>query len=104
MRLPCLGQYSINQKQLMRKCGYAEFRDPVTKKTSYVRLFHARNYYPRFHVYLEEAKSGFVVDLHLDQKKPSYGSSSAHAGEYDGPVVEQELKRMFVIIRAHRTA
>jgi len=102
MRLPCRGQYSKNQKHLMRKCGYAEFRDPVTKKMSYVRLFQPRNYYPRFHVYLEDAQDGFVVDLHLDQKKPSYGGSSAHAGEYDGPVVEQELKRIFVIIRQHR--
>ena len=99
MRVPCKGVYNATPRQLMRKCGYGEFLDPNTKKYSYVRRMRPGNFYPRFHVYVEQKEEYFVVDLHLDQKKASYAGTAAHAGEYDGPVVEQELKRIYVIIQ-----
>lgn len=39
-------------------------------------------------------EDGFIINLHLDQKKPSYAGTSAHAGEYEGPVVEREASRL----------
>lgn len=87
----------------MKKAGYFLFDDPNTRKQSYVLKLTA-GYYPRFHVYVKESTEGgepvYVIDLHIDQKKPSYGKGAArggtnmHSGEYDGPVVEREIDRL----------
>jgi hypothetical protein len=50
--------------------------------------------YPRFHLYIKQEKDNIFFNLHLDQKKPSYGGSSAHSGEYEGKMVEQEKERI----------
>jgi hypothetical protein len=34
------------------------------------------------------------VNLHVDQKEASYEGTSAHGGEYEGPLVEQEMTRI----------
>ncbi len=81
-------------RQLIRRAGYAEFRDPNTGETSYVRRLAAGNFYPRFHVYLMTRGDKHLVSLHLDQKKPSYGVGHAHSGEYSGRVVEEEAVRI----------
>ena len=51
-------------------------------------------YYPRFHLYIKETMTEVIFDLHLDQKKASYAGSNMHGGEYDGPAVEREMKRI----------
>ncbi|MFA6587656.1 MAG: hypothetical protein WCT08_01165 [Patescibacteria group bacterium] len=50
--------------------------------------------FPRYHLYFEVGTDMVRVNLHLDAKKPSYQGTSAHAGEYDGEVVEMELTRI----------
>ncbi|PIT86230.1 MAG: hypothetical protein COU33_04325, partial [Candidatus Magasanikbacteria bacterium CG10_big_fil_rev_8_21_14_0_10_43_6] len=60
---------------------------------SYVRVL-SRGGYPRFHCYVEVLETGFRINLHLDQKRPSYGEHTAHSGEYDGAVVEREAERL----------
>ena len=52
--------------------------------------------YPRFHIYLkkDEKTGDLYLNLHLDQKKPSYKGSPAHSGEYDGELVQEEVKRI----------
>lgn len=82
-----------NSRNLIRRLGYAEHRDPHAREISYVRRL-GTEFYPRFHVYIEEAESALTVNLHLDMKKPSYAGTSAHAGEYDGPLVEREAERL----------
>jgi len=54
--------------------------------------------YPRFHVFIKEDKNELIFNLHLDQKKPSYSGSSAHSGEYEGKVVEEETERIKKIL------
>ena len=79
---------------LLKRCSYAEFRDPNTQKISYVHR-PGTGFYPRFHVYLQDHPKGFVIDIHLDQKQPSYGGGShLHSGEYDTPVVKNEIMRI----------
>ncbi len=72
---------------LKRKCGYFPL------KNSYVRRL-GTHFYPRFHLYVGEDKNNYILNLHLDQKRPSYGNQTAHSGEYDGEVVEEEAKRI----------
>ncbi len=83
----------IQPHHVMQKAGYFLFTDPVTSKESYV-LKLTTGYYPRFHVYIKDHAEAWEIDLHLDQKKPSYEGSRMHAGEYDGPTVEKELLRL----------
>ncbi|RLG10695.1 hypothetical protein DRN73_07215 [Candidatus Pacearchaeota archaeon] len=72
----------------MRRCGYMPFHN------SYIRPLTAFGY-PRFHLYIiEETEFQYIFCLHLDQKKPSYGKETAHSGEYEGKVVEEEAKRI----------
>lgn len=82
-----------NPFQILRKAGYKHFIDPVTKKESYI-LHLTNGFYPRFHIYMKTEDNQLTIDLHLDQKKPSYAGSNAHGGEYDGPQVEKELQRI----------
>ncbi len=50
--------------------------------------------FPRYHVYADIEGENLVVNLHLDAKAPSYQGTSAHAGEYDGELVEREISRI----------
>ena len=77
----------------MQRAGYAEFRDPRTGEISYTRRL-GTHFYPRFHVYIEEQGNGMRVNLHLDQKQPSYPGFRKHSGEYSGPTVEAEMERL----------
>ncbi|MBU1132099.1 hypothetical protein KKC32_02525 [Patescibacteria group bacterium] len=84
--------------ELIRRCGYGEVRDPNATELSYARRLGS-GFYPRFHAYLNDFENYFEVNLHLDQKKPSYEGSSAHAGEYDGETVENEARRITSMIK-----
>lgn len=88
------GQLQREPKHILQEAGYHEFIDPNTGKTSYIfRL--GREYYPRMHVYINRyTDTGGEFDIHLDQKQASYEGQTAHAGEYDGPVVQEEAERL----------
>lgn len=82
-----------NSLAILRKAGYSPFKDPQTGEESFIiRL--TPEFYPRFHLYVEQAGSNISFNLHLDQKKASYGTNHAHSGEYDGPIIEKELARI----------
>lgn len=76
-----------NLYSFMRRCRYRPLRD------SYVRSLSSGDY-PRFHLHIEDGEKEHVFNLHLDQKKPSYGKEKAHSGEYKGELVEQEAERI----------
>lgn len=80
-------------EKFIRRCGYGRIFDRKTNQVSYVRRIHGEMY-PRFHVYINESGNDWVFNLHLDQKKPIYKGVAAHAGEYEGRVVEEEGKRI----------
>lgn len=83
----------------MRRAGYAEFNDPNTGVTSYVKRL-TRDFYPRFHVYLEQDNdNSWSINLHLDQKKPSYQGAHAHNAEYEGGRVDEEGSRILGLIK-----
>lgn len=82
-----------NPLLVLRRAGYSPFRDPQSGEESFV-LRTGAGFYPRFHLYVENVKGGISFNLHLDQKKASYGSGPAHAGEYEGQAVEREMARI----------
>ncbi len=97
MDYPLSDDIQQNPKILMQRAGYHEFIDPNTGETSYIRRL-TTEFYPRFHVYVDETRKGRVVSLHIDQKHASYAGSKKHAGEYSGPIVEEELERIKAVI------
>ena len=85
-----------NALNFLRSCGYApEGQDPKTGEFRFSRALRGARY-PRFHVYLPPVQTNqkAFLNLHLDQKQPSYEGSSAHSGEYEGTLVEAEAKRI----------
>lgn len=102
MKITFKGAYKSNTALLLRRAGYHPFVDPVTHKQSFVRTLRTGSYYPRFHLYLESVAGGFIVDVHLDQKKPSYNGAHAHNGEYDGEVVKCEAARIWQVFEASK--
>ncbi len=86
-------QMQINPEQLLRQAGYAPHHDRRSGRDSFVRRL-GRDFYPRFHVYLNRMGENVVIDLHLDQKRPRYAGAKAHNAEYHSEVVEEEIKRI----------
>ena len=100
-----------NPAAFMRSKGYAFDRRSFSKgglnELSFVRRITGQEF-PRFHAYIkqeivydtgssrapEKRSLNLIINLHLDQKRPSYGGgSSAHAGEYGGELIREELER-----------
>jgi len=80
---------------LMRECGYRLIENPHQGgERSFARSLNWGHFYPRFHVYLNSLSQGLEINLHLDMKKPSYEGTTAHSGEYDGKLVEDEIHRI----------
>jgi hypothetical protein len=82
-----------NALEVLRKAGYAYFKDPQSQEESFV-LRLTSEFYPRFHLYITQTHEQTTLNLHLDQKKPSYGEETKHSGEYEGPAIEKELTRI----------
>jgi len=87
-----------NTNSFMRDCGYVpEGTDSKTNELKFSRNLGAS--YTRFHIYCTELENRrCVFNLHLDQKRPSYKGTSAHAGEYAGPVVGAEAQRLISLV------
>jgi hypothetical protein len=52
------------------------------------------NAFPRFHAYLKITEENFIFNIHLDQRGPIYRGVAAHEGEYSGPLIDEEAKRI----------
>jgi len=74
---------------VMRSFGYAP------EEFAFHRFLAGRSY-PKFHLYCEvsDDKKSAVLNLHLDQKRPSYKGSHAHNAEHEGSVLEAEAARI----------
>lgn len=92
MKFIIQGPFKENINNLMRNLSY-RFIGQEGDEMSYIRTPGA-NDYPRFHVYLKSENNSLVINLHLDQKRPVYQGAAAHAGEYDGELVENEAQRI----------
>lgn len=91
MKVRFLEKPSTPPHVFMRAAGYAQKISPGGE-TSYVKRLHGFDF-PRFHIYVQNARELFFT-IHIDMKAPVYEGFSAHAGEYDGSLIEQELARL----------
>lgn len=92
--------FSENLTDSMRSAGY--HYDGNDQKTGEWRFYRglSDNLYPRFHVYasLDKKIKKLIVNLHLDQKAPVYQGTTAHSGDYEGPVVEKEMENLKIAL------
>lgn len=82
----------LNPTSFMRSCGYA-LGGQDGDEISFTRRILGHDY-PRFHAYVHLESGVLIINLHLDQKKPSYEGANAHSGEYDGRLIEEEAERI----------
>jgi hypothetical protein len=86
-----------NPINLLRRVGYV-FQRKEGDEMSFVRVL-ARAGYPRFHIYCRIEGPNLIINLHLDQKKETYGDSTRHHGEYDNSAaLEQEANGIKSIV------
>lgn len=91
-----------NPANALRRCGYHfERQHPETRELSAARALGAGGF-PRFHAYVKyktgQTPASLEINLHLDQKRPTYKGTAAHGGEYAGGVVEREAQRIKAIL------
>ncbi len=99
MKFVLEGPFEENVLSLMRNVGYyPQGQNDKKGEMIFIRPLE-RSGYPRFHIYLKVEDENLVFNLHLDQKRPIYKSVPAHAGEYDGTVVEKEAERIKQILQ-----
>ncbi len=89
MRFTCSRFALGNVRVFFQRLGYH-----AASNGSFERRLNRGSDFPRFHAYVEEDGDKSTISLHLDAKAPSYQGTSAHAGEYEGPLVEAELARI----------
>jgi len=86
----------FNLPDLARRISYKPIGYTERKELNAVRSIAGD--YPRFHAYITEEKGMVNFSLHLDQKRPVYEGSTAHNGDYDSEIVQEEAKRIKEIL------
>lgn len=89
--------FGENIFNLIRKIGYY-FQGKNEEKEELIFTRPAKGF-PRFHLYVKIEGENLIFNLHLDQKRPTYEGTPAHAGEYEGKVVEDEAERIKKILQ-----
>ncbi|MBI2623684.1 MAG: hypothetical protein HYW65_03895 [Candidatus Liptonbacteria bacterium] len=87
-----------NMNTVMRRIGYHPIKWSDKGELNCVKPLMGQDY-PRFHAYVKEEGTTLTFNLHLDQKRPSYGNETAHSGDYEGETVREEAKRIQDLLR-----
>ncbi len=85
-----------NIRNLLRKAGYHPDREQREGSLSFSRPLRGTRY-PRFHIYYKKERER--LSLHLDQKPSKYKHAPDHGAEYQGPQIEEEVKRIRDLIQ-----
>jgi hypothetical protein len=88
-----LENFNKNILVFTRDCGYRPLGWTEKGELNCAKSLAGKDY-PRFHAYIKQEEKALIVNLHLDQKRPSYTGAAAHSGEYEGEVVEEEARRI----------
>jgi len=87
-----------NPAEILRRVGYV-FQRHSGDEMSFIRPL-AQAGYPRFHIYAQVKNFDLIINIHLDQKKGTYGKNTRHHGEYknDG-ALKNEMERILSLIK-----
>ena len=96
-----ISPFTQHPTEFLRSCGYA-FEKESGDELAFVKRLSGYDY-PKFHIYARLISAAgakeLTVNIHIDQKKPSYGGTHAHGGDYDGPLIETEIARIQTLYR-----
>ncbi len=84
-----------NPTNTLRRLGYT-FQHKVkgSEEMSFIRPMASAGY-PRFHIYTKLSGSDLTINIHLDQKKGTYGEDTRHHGEYENDgALKEEVRRL----------
>lgn len=82
---------------LFRRMGYT-FQCEENGEMSFIRPLASAGY-PRFHCYVQSQSGGLICNMHLDQKRETYGRTTRHHGEYgDDGALAEEIDRIESLI------
>ena len=85
-----------NPASLLRRAGYI-FQRNEGSEMSFVRPLGSGGF-PRFHIYAKTEGIDLLINIHLDQKKETYGDSNRHHGEYgDEGTLKEEVDRILLV-------
>ena len=96
MKIKVPSEIKQNPVTLLRRLGYAPARQRTNSQLNFTRRL-GTGFYPRFHIYLSSDQKS--LNLHLDQKRPSYHGQKAHSGEYDSELIQQESARINQLLK-----
>ncbi len=90
-----------NPANLLRRAGYS-FQRHAGNEMSFIRPLALAGY-PRFHMYARvEDTFTLIVNIHLDQKKETYGDDTRHHGEYENSdALKTEVERILPILNSN---
>ena len=87
-----------NPAEILRRVGYV-FQRHSGDEMSFIRPL-AQAGYPRFHIYAQVKNFDLIINIHLDQKKETYGKNTRHHGEYTNEgALEKEVKRILSLLQ-----
>ena len=87
-----------NPAVMLRRAGYI-FQRQEGAEMSFVRPL-AQAGFPRFHIYASVNGLKMMLNIHLDQKKETYGQDTRHHGEYENEgALAQEVERIKNILK-----
>lgn len=83
-----------NPTLLLRRAGYIFQHHTENNEISFI-LPLSQSGFPRFHIYAKIKDGDLEINIHLDQKKHTYGNETRHHGEYqESEILENEVKRI----------
>ena len=86
-----------NLLSAIRLTGYA-YQGRAGDEFKFIRRLGS-SFYPHWHLIIKQSDQQLILNLHLDQKRPSYQGSHAHSGEYDSEMVKVEMERIKEFLR-----
>lgn len=87
-----------NPTVMLRRSGYT-FQRQEGSEMSFVRPL-AQAGFPRFHIYASVSGLNLTINIHLDQKKETYGQDTRHHGEYENEgALAEEVERIKNILK-----
>ncbi|MDD5033045.1 MAG: hypothetical protein PHC85_02950 [Candidatus Pacebacteria bacterium] len=72
--------FKENPSVSLRRAGYV-FLGNENNEMSFVKRLGGADY-PRFHIYAKAEENALTINIHLDQKRGTYGAARHH-GEYE---------------------
>lgn len=82
-------------ERFFRELGYRLQKiDERTNEIAFIKSLTGDDF-PRFHIYAKDNGQEIFCNIHLDQKKSSYGNHTAHSGEYEeSDILDHEVMRL----------